>query len=123
MRVRNVVLAMALPMSVTAISSASNQVGIGDGPNLGQKPPGTTAKLFAPALVPEDESAGCSGFLNDGTVFVYSSMTPATSSETSAIAIKVAFAISTIASSWSDSKDASSICSLKAAHFCGCSSP
>ena len=99
MRVRNVVLAMALPMSVTAISSASNQVSKGEGPCLGQNPPGTTAKLFAPGLVLEDESAGCSGFLNDGTVFAYSSMTPATSSETSAIAMKVAFAISIMASS------------------------
>ena len=33
-----------------------------------------TAELFAPGLFGEDEWVGCSGFLNDGTVFVYSSM-------------------------------------------------
>lgn len=41
---------------------------------LGQKPPGLIAEVFAPGLFDDDESVGCSGFLNDGTVFVSSSM-------------------------------------------------
>lgn len=44
------------------------------GPFLGQSPPGLKAELFAPNLADEDESLGCSGFLRDGTVFVFSSM-------------------------------------------------
>jgi hypothetical protein len=44
------------------------------GPYLGQEPPGMTARPFAPELFGEDEWAGCSGFLNDGSVFVFSSM-------------------------------------------------
>ena len=67
-------LVLALLMSVTAVSEAGDEATFGDGPYLGQKPPGVVAELFAPGLIPEDESAGCSGFLNDGTVFVFSSM-------------------------------------------------
>jgi hypothetical protein len=44
------------------------------GPYLGQKPPGMTAELFDPGIFFEDESQGCSGFLNDGAVFVFTSM-------------------------------------------------
>ncbi len=43
-----------------------------EGPYLGQEPPGMTAEVFAPWLFEADESAGCSGFLDDGKVFVYS---------------------------------------------------
>ena len=46
------------------------------GPYLGQKPPGMTAELFDPGMFNEGEFLGCSGFLNDGTVFVYGSMKP-----------------------------------------------
>ena len=67
-------LVLALLMSVTAVSEASDEALFGDGPYLGQKPPGVVAEIFAPGLIPDDESAGCSGFLNDGTVFVFSSM-------------------------------------------------
>lgn len=38
---------------------------------LGQKPPGLEAEIFAPHLFADDESAGCSGFLDDGKVFVF----------------------------------------------------
>jgi len=45
------------------------------GPYLGQKPPGKTAELFYPeGLFIEDQSQGCSGFLQEGTVFVFTSM-------------------------------------------------
>jgi len=67
-------LVVALLMSVTALSVANDEATFGDGSYLGQQPPGVTAEVFAPGLIPENEWAGCSGFLNDGTVFVYSSM-------------------------------------------------
>jgi hypothetical protein len=46
------------------------------GPYLGQKPPGTTAEPFDPGIFFEGERQGCSGFLNNGTVFVFTSMKP-----------------------------------------------
>lgn len=46
------------------------------GPYLGQKPPGKKAELFAPSIFPEGEHLGCSGFLNNNTVFVFGSMKP-----------------------------------------------
>ncbi len=46
------------------------------GPYLGQKPPGVTAELFDPGIFFEGEVQGCSGFLNDGTVFVFTSQKP-----------------------------------------------
>jgi hypothetical protein len=65
---------LVLLMSVTVLLGANDEVTFGDGPYLGQKAPGVTAEVFAPGLIPEGEWAGCSGFLNDGTVFVFSSM-------------------------------------------------
>jgi Tol biopolymer transport system component len=47
------------------------------GPYLGQAPPGLTAEAFSPpGIFPEGEGQGCSGFLNDGTVFVFTSSRP-----------------------------------------------
>lgn len=46
------------------------------GPYLGQTPPGMKAELFDPGIFPEGESQGCSGFLKEGTVFVFGSMRP-----------------------------------------------
>jgi hypothetical protein len=46
------------------------------GPYLGQEPPGMKAELFAPEIFPEGDIQGCSGFLNEGTVFVFGSMRP-----------------------------------------------
>ena len=46
------------------------------GPYLGQQPPGITAELFDPGVFNEGEFLGCSGFFNEGTVFVYGSMKP-----------------------------------------------
>jgi len=71
-------LALALLIGVAAISVANDEGFFGDGPYLGQRPPGVTAEVFAPGLISENEWAGCSGFLNDGTVFVYSSMAAGT---------------------------------------------
>lgn len=48
------------------------------GPYLGQIPPGKTAKPFAPEILNRYGSLGCSGFLHDGTVFVFSAMIPGT---------------------------------------------
>jgi hypothetical protein len=67
-------LVVVLFLSVTPQSVANDGVVFGEGPYLGQQPPGLTAEVFAAGLIPEDEWAGCSGFLNDGTVFVFSSM-------------------------------------------------
>lgn len=46
------------------------------GPYMGQDPPGMTPEIFDPGVFPENESLGCSGFLNNGTVFVFSCMRP-----------------------------------------------
>lgn len=43
------------------------------GPYLGQTPPGPTAELFDPGIFPDGEVRGCSGFLKEGTVFVFAS--------------------------------------------------
>jgi len=43
------------------------------GPYLGQMPPGMTAELFSPGIFIKDQSLGCSGFLKDGTVLVFTS--------------------------------------------------
>lgn len=44
------------------------------GPYLGQRPPGMKAELFAPEILFKGQDYGCSGFLNKGTVFVFSCM-------------------------------------------------
>jgi Tol biopolymer transport system component len=44
------------------------------GPYFGLTPPGKTAEVFEPpGIFPEGEGQGCSGFLNAGTVFVFTS--------------------------------------------------
>ncbi len=43
------------------------------GPYLGQEPPGKQAEQFNPGIFPAGESQGCSGFLNEGKVFVFKS--------------------------------------------------
>ena len=45
---------------------------------LGQTPPGMAAEVFAPFLNNVNGYLGCSGFLNNGTVFVYTLMVPGT---------------------------------------------
>ncbi len=65
------------PASVVLLTSASLTSGgalSAEGPYFGQQPPGMTAKVFAPGLAAANESLGCSGFLDDGRVFVFSSM-------------------------------------------------
>ncbi|MFC2156442.1 TolB family protein [Acidobacteriota bacterium] len=47
-----------------------------EGSYLGQDPPGLTAEKFDPGIFFKGEYLGCSGFLNNGTVFVFSSMKP-----------------------------------------------
>ena len=42
-----------------------------EGPYLGQSPPGTTAKLFAPGIVSTDDIEGCTAFLRGGETFVF----------------------------------------------------
>lgn len=71
-------MVMVLSTSVAAISAANDEAVFGDGPYLGQEPPGLTAEVFAPEYFDKERSHGCSGFLNGGTVFVYSSMKPGT---------------------------------------------
>ena len=46
------------------------------GPYLGLDPPGKSAQVFAPWLLGSNMSPGCSGFLRDGMVFVFSAMKP-----------------------------------------------
>jgi hypothetical protein len=71
-KVIGLVLLLFLAAAMTGI--AGDKIHSWAGPYVGQSPPGTTAKLFAPGLFAADEWVGCSGFLNEGTVFVYSSM-------------------------------------------------
>lgn len=62
-------------VSLAALVSCSTQENSNvEGPYLGQTAPGRTAALFAPHLAGEDEHLGCSGFLDDGRVFVFTSM-------------------------------------------------
>ncbi len=53
-----------------------NYVPLLQGPYLGQEPPGMRAELFDPGIFNEGEFLGCSGFFNEGTVFVFGSMKP-----------------------------------------------
>jgi Tol biopolymer transport system component len=41
------------------------------GSYLGQKPPGVIPKVFAPGIVSTEANEGCSGFLNDATLYVF----------------------------------------------------
>ncbi len=50
-----------------------NNLSLLKGPYLGQEPPGEKAELFSPSIFPEGESFGCSGFLNNNAMFVFSS--------------------------------------------------
>jgi len=47
------------------------------GPYLGQKPPGMTPKTFASNIISTNEyHEGCSGFMNGGTIFIFSPIIP-----------------------------------------------
>lgn len=59
---------------ITTVCSPKAEAESPQGRYLGQTPPGMTAELFAPHLAEQNQSLGCSGFLADGTVFVFSSM-------------------------------------------------
>jgi hypothetical protein len=41
------------------------------GPYLGQKPPGLTPELFAPAILPTEDNEHLYGFFNNGTLFFF----------------------------------------------------
>lgn len=60
---------------LSGCTSADSNPNMG-GQYLGQEPPGRTAEQFAPDILPQGESQGCSGFLDDATVFVFGSMAP-----------------------------------------------
>jgi hypothetical protein len=47
-----------------------------EGPYLGQTAPGNKAEVFAPGIISTKKAEGCSGFLKNGTVFVWSAMDP-----------------------------------------------
>lgn len=47
-----------------------------EGPYLGQAAPGYEAEIFAPGIISTKNAEGCSGFLKNGTVFVWSAMAP-----------------------------------------------
>jgi hypothetical protein len=47
------------------------------GPYLGQKPPGMEPKTFAPTIISTKKyHEGCSGFMNGGTLFIFSPIIP-----------------------------------------------
>lgn len=70
MVIKNVGVIVCAILGTVALSFSGGLTG----PYLGQDPPGATAEIFAAGLFNSDESVGCSGFLNKGTVFVFSSM-------------------------------------------------
>lgn len=67
-------LRLALGGAIALSSSLSAQAS--PGAYLDQEPPGRTAQAFAPWLFEGGRGGGCSGFLNDGTVFVFKSYKP-----------------------------------------------
>lgn len=63
-----------LVLQLCGCSQPVDDFPVHQGPYLGQTPPGLEATVFGPAgIFPEGEGQGCSGFLNDGTVFVFTS--------------------------------------------------
>lgn len=78
-----IALILILFISVLPALIQENKKGKSDwlvlkGPYLGQKPPGKKAVLFNPGIFFKGEVQGCSGFLNCGTVFVFTSQKPNT---------------------------------------------
>lgn len=63
-------------LAVINSCNSQNDNTILSGPYLGQKPPAMKAELFDPGIYPIDEFQYCSGFLNDGAVFVFTSLKP-----------------------------------------------
>ncbi|MCP4895575.1 MAG: hypothetical protein GY906_01265 [bacterium] len=73
-RINTIVITSVLLLGVTLGCGPTQEESLVQGLYLGHTPPGRTAELFAPELAGDNESLGCSGFLRDGTVFVFSSM-------------------------------------------------
>ena len=69
---RFLVLMFVAALTASLDTSAHGQGS--SGPYLGLDPPGRSAEAFAPWLLGSDMWPGCSGFLRDGTVFVFSAM-------------------------------------------------
>ena len=46
------------------------------GPYLGQKPPGSTPKIFAPGIVSTERNEDMYGFFKDGSLFFFESSAP-----------------------------------------------
>jgi len=58
--------------SAVVVDSGSNT------PWLGQEPPGMEPELFLPEVLSQGERGACTGFLNNGTVFVFKQLSPET---------------------------------------------
>ncbi len=62
-----------LPVFLVVQCTTSDDFPVLKGPYFGKTSPGMTAEAFDPGIFFEDEGQGCSGFLNDGTVFIFTS--------------------------------------------------
>ena len=71
--IRRFVFSLSMFSLIFGLTQANSPQELQD-PYLGQKPPGITAELFAPDVLSKYDSVGCSGFLNGGTLFVFSTM-------------------------------------------------
>jgi len=70
---RKIFLSLGVILLMAAGCSEPDEFTNLSGPYLGQTPPGKTAQPFDPGIFFEGEGQGCSGFLYEGTVFVFTS--------------------------------------------------
>jgi len=63
-------------MNVFYSKEKTNDWPVLKGPYLGQKPPGLTPEIFAPGIISTNDDELCSGFMNNGTMFIFSRMRP-----------------------------------------------
>jgi len=68
-RTRSLLLLVGFALAVAPLAAEDPPRLVG--PYLGQEPPGTEPRLFAPGIIVDDSSEGSSGFALGGTVFLY----------------------------------------------------
>ncbi len=69
-------ISIFLVLAIFCSCTQKDEFSVLKGPYFGQTPPGKKAELFAPSIFPEGESLGCSGFLKNNTMFIFSSTQP-----------------------------------------------
>jgi len=64
-------IALLLMIGISEAQEKESDFPVLKGPYIGQKPPGMTPEIFAPGIVSTDHNEGCSGFINDGKLFIF----------------------------------------------------